>query len=333
MWIFDDQGALGVPRVAIECAAPGSSGFSEHYDGVERGWDLPDVFLNVAFPDGRVYRIREAGKKHPTEGPDGRHSVLGAGPLAFRCVEPFRSWTATYQGTAIEMSTSAMVAGNYEGPRVDVEFHIETTMAVPPWTMGSLFSEGDDVVAFSTGIDYIQGSEKESFRYEQLFRAKGTLRVRDEEQAFNGSGLRIRRQGARTTSGFWGHSWQSALFPGGKAFGCMAWPPRSDGIPSFNEGWIFNGDGGLIPARVVKAPWLKRLQPPLGQDVSVVLESELGVITIEGETVMSTFDVSVLAQNPDFPVLEEAGARYRWDGEETYGMIERSSMRDQIDWS
>ena len=30
-----------------------------------------------------------------------------------------------------------------------------------------------------------------------------------------------------------------------------------------------------------------------------------------------------------FPVLFQAGARYRWNGEETCGMIERSSMRDR----
>jgi len=27
---------------------------------------------------------------------------------------------------------------------------------------------------------------------------------------------------------------------------------------------------------------------------------------------------------PDFPALQQAGVRYRWDGEETYGMLERS---------
>jgi hypothetical protein len=333
MWVFDDRGAVGLPRFALECVSPGSTGFSEHYDGAERPWGLPDVFLNLAFPDGRAYRVRDEAKKHPTLGPDGRHSILGAGPLEFRCIEPFSLWTTSFRGSAVQTSASAMIAGDYQGPRVELEFDIEATMAVPPWTMGSLFTEAEDAEAFATGLNYIQGSETNSFRYEQLFRAKGTLRVGAEEHTFIGTGLRIRRQGGRTTAGFWGHSWQSALFPSGKAFGCMVWPPRSDGVPSFNEGWIFNGDGGLIPARVVQAPWLTKLQPPLGQDVTVVLESERGMTTIEGETVLTTFDVSVRPQNPDFPVLEEAGVRYRWDGEETYGMIERSTMRDKINWS
>ena len=33
---------------------------------------------------------------------------------------------------------------------------------------------------------------------------------------------------------------------------------------------------------------------------------------------------------PDFPVLQQTGVRYRWDGEETYGMMERSSRKDRI---
>jgi len=35
---------------------------------------------------------------------------------------------------------------------------------------------------------------------------------------------------------------------------------------------------------------------------------------------------------PSFPALHQGGVRYRWDGEETYGMLERSSMRDKIIW-
>ena len=73
---------------------------------------------------------------------------------------------------------------------------------------------------------------------------------------FTGTGLRIRRQGVRKLEGFWGHCWQSALFPSGRAFGYIAYPPRPDGEPTYNEGYIFSGDGELVPARVVEAPWL-----------------------------------------------------------------------------
>jgi hypothetical protein len=166
-------------------------------------------------------------------------------------------------------------------------------------------------------------------RYEQLFRAKGTLRIGDETHAFNGSGLRIRRQGVRRIEGFWGHCWQSALFPGGRGFGYITYPPRGDGKPTYNEGYVFEGDGDLVPARVVEAPWLRKLVPR-GDDVSVVLETARGRIRIEGDTALSTFAMGRPELPKDFPVLQQAGVRYRWDGETTWGMMERSTPADQI---
>jgi hypothetical protein len=311
MWVSDDRGEVGLPRFAVEASMP--------------DWDRHDLQVNVAFPDGRVYRLREAYPSIPAVGPDGLATAFGAGPLVFRCAEPFRTWTAEFRGTAVETSTEALIAGNAAGPRVDLEFEVEAAMAVPPWIQGTLFPEAAEMLANS-----VEGKLMGGPRYEQLFRAKGAVRVAGEEHVFTGSGLRIRRQGVRDITEFWGHAWQSALFPSGKAFGYIAYPPRPDGSPSYNEGYLFTGDGGLVPAKVLQAPWLRTLEPG-GQDVSFVLESRLGVTRIEAETVVSTFDVAK-ADMPRFPVLFQGGVRYRWDGEETYGMLERSSMRDKIQW-
>lgn len=76
MWISDDRGALGLPRFAIEAVAS--------------QWERHGLQLNVAFPDGRVYRLREFGDTVPAVDAEGLPTVLGAGPLMFRCVEPFR---------------------------------------------------------------------------------------------------------------------------------------------------------------------------------------------------------------------------------------------------
>jgi len=256
----------------------------------------------------------------------GLPAILGAGPLAFRCVEPFQTWTVTFRGTAVQTSTEALIAGQADESRAELEFHVEATMAVPPWVQGSLLPDAAERLESSVEGDLMGGP-----RYEQLFRAQGTLRVGDEEHAFRGSGLRIRRQGIRRLAEFWGHCWQSALFPSGRGFGYIAYPPRADHAPTFNEGYLLDGDGSLIPARVVAAPWLTKLQPS-GEDVSVVFESSRGQTRIEGETVVSTFDVFKRSDMPDFPVLYQGGVRYRWDGEETYGMLERSSMHDKIAW-
>ena len=319
-WVFDDCGEVGLPRVGIEAVAS--------------SWDTHGLQANVAFPDGRAFRLRQDGKAWPTVGPEGRPTVLGAGPLSFRCVEPFRTWAMTFAGSMVQTSSFDLVAGKRDGPLVDVEFEVEATMATPPWIQGTLLDEAGAQLQSSVEGDLMGGS-----RYEQLFRATGSVRVGAERLTFTGSGLRIRRRGVRRLAGFWGHCWQSALFPSGRAFGYIAYPPRPDGQPTFNEGYVFDGDGNLIPARILEAPWLTKLQP-LGQDVALVVETSRGTIRIEGETVVSTFDIrhddetlaikALKQEMPDFPALQQAGVRYRWDGEESFGMLERSYPLDKI---
>jgi len=319
-WVFDDGGEFGLPRVGIEA--------------LSSNWDAHQIQVNVAFPDGRVFRLREDAASRPVEGPDGRPSVLGAGPLAFTCVREFDTWRMTFDGKAMQTSSADLVEGRKTGPLVDVRFDVEAVLAVPPWVQGALDKESSKQLETSLVGDLMGGP-----RYEQLFRASGLLQVEGEHHSFTGSGLRIRRQGVRKLEGFWGHCWQSALFPSGRAFGYIAYPPRPDGEPAFNEGYVFSGDGDLIPARVVEAPWLRRLQP-IGEDVSVVLETADGTVRIEGKTVLSTHDITdpselptellALMANWSFPALQQAGVRYTWDGEQSIGMLERSIPTDQL---
>jgi hypothetical protein len=319
-WVVDDRGEVGLPRVGIEAVAA--------------NWDAHDLQVNLAFPDGRVFRLRDNGPSMPAHGPDGRPSVLGAGGLAFRCLEPFDTWVMTYDGKAVQTSSFDLVEGKKDGPLVDVSFHVEAMMAVPPWVQGAMQADAAQRLKTSIEGDLMGGP-----RYEQLFRASGAVTVDGAERSFTGSGLRIRRQGVRRLAGFWGHCWQSAVFPSGKAFGYIAYPPRPDGQPTFNEGYIFGGDGELVPARVIKAPWLTRLRP-LGEDVSLTLETADGIVDIAGETVVSTHDIhhnddmysmhALKEEMPSFPAVQQAGVHYRWDGEETYGMLERSNPLDQL---
>jgi hypothetical protein len=62
---------------------------------------------------------------------------------------------------------------------------------------------------------------------------------------------------------------------------------------------------------------------PHGDDVSVELESELGITRIDGVSTLATFHMG----NPGTNGMNnnQGGARYSWDGMTTYGMIERSS--------
>lgn len=320
-WISDDRGGLALPRIGIEAVAS--------------RWERHELQVNVCLGDGTVYRLRSDGPSRPPAGPDGPPSVLGAGGLSFRCNEPFRSWTVSFDGMAVRTSSDDLVRGRREGPPATVSFEVEATMAVPPWVQGALLPEAGQRLASSE-----EGALMGGARYEQLFRAVGRLTLDDGgERTFAGSGLRIRRQGVRHLAGFWGHAWQSAIFPSGRAFGYMAYPPRSDGRPTFNEGFVFSGDGELIPARVVEAPWLRRFQA-VGEDASLTLATASGPVVIQGETVLSTHDIhhnddmasmkEMMAEVPEFPALQQAGVRYSWDGEQTFGMLERSSPMSEI---
>lgn len=140
-------------------------------------------------------------------------------------------------------------------------------------------------------------------RFEQLLRGSGTLRV--------------------------GKVWQTAVFPSGSAFGYIVAAPDADGSPSYNEGFVYV-DGQMRPAQVVEAPWLRKLDCP--QQVPVVLATDTGEVRIDGETIASNFYPYNPTRTWTQSVLsyEMATARYRWNGEETYNMIERSALPEQI---
>jgi hypothetical protein len=315
VWMWDEGLDFGMPRIGIEA--------------VGDQWDTHDVQCNIALAGGQLLTIFEPGPVHDPKGADGEARVLGAGPLSFELVDPFVHWRMRLEGTAVATTVEAQIAGEQPsgGARVPVEIEVDLRSAVPPFENGTLRADAAKVMAEQEEGILIGGP-----RFEQLFRATGTFTVDGKAQPLNGGGLRIRRTGPRRIARFWGHAWQSAVFPSGRAFGHLVYPPRADGRPTYNEGYVFDGDGGLVPARVVDAPWLRRMQPR-GEDVSVVLETERGNVRIHGETQLSAFHAIPVTENSDFPVLQQCIARYTWDGESANGMLERSSLPNQVERS
>jgi len=309
VWIEEENGRFGM-RIGIEAASP--------------DWDEHLIWLDIAFADGRVMSRRSDEPVHPAIGPEGLPTIRGAGPLRFRCVDPFKKWTASFKGPASETTAEALMRDRDPDASAnkDVAFEIEMSMVVPPWAPGTMSSEARAALNGGDG-DFV------SPRYEQLFRAKGDMSIGDEHYSFAGQGLRIRRTGFRKFEGFWGHCWQSAVFPSGKAFGFNIFPPREDGVPNYAEGYVFAGDGALQPARPVDVPWMKSLTPG-GDDVPLVLDTDSGPVRIEGTTFVNTRSRSHSVLPPDFPIVQQAHARYRWDGEEATGMIERSTKPSKL---
>lgn len=309
-WAYDDTGFVGFPRIGVEAVG---SNWTEH-----------QYQVNVAFSDGRVYRVRELGTRHSPLDEQGRAAIIGAGPLEFRCRQPFHTSTATFDGVALETSTDALLRGEQGGRPVRVAFDIEATVAAPPWANGTMSERAAQHMASAVEGIFMGGN-----RFEQLFRASGWLRVGDEEHRFTGTGTRVRRQGPREMAGFWGHCQQSAVFPSGRGFGYIAYRPRPDGSDSYNEGYVFTGEGALLPARVVSAPWLAE-PPRIGDDVSVVLESELGEAEIKGTTTVSVLNLGDPTSDNALAALHQAGVRYEWDGEPASGALERSTPPREI---
>lgn len=307
VWIEEENGAFAL-RLGVEAVA--------------EQWDRHELWLDVAFPDGRLYQRRIAADTLPAIGPEGLPTIRGTGPMTFRCVEPFRLWTAAFEGEADALTTQTLIdtpiPDESQFLQADIGIDVAMTMAAVPWIPGSLLPEAAEALGGEQG-DFM------SPRYEQLFRCEGSLRIDGEERAFRGNGLRIRRTGFRAFAGFEGHCWQSAVFPSGKGFGFNVYPPRTDGRPSYAEGFIIDESGLRIPARPVQVPWLRKLVTG-GESVPFVLETIDGRrVEVQGETFVNVRSRGHAVLPPDFPIVQQAHARYAWDGEETVGMIERSS--------
>jgi hypothetical protein len=306
MWVWDDRGRFAFPRIGIEA--------------VGATWERSfGAALCMAMPGGRLLLVNEDAPPHPVTDDRGRPRVLGAGPLRFECAEPFAHWRLTFDGRVVSIDVGDFLArGDHRVPAgegaqsVPLTLHLDARAMAPPWVQGSHDPEGHFVVG--------------EHRFEQLCAVTGTVTADGETTLFTGGALRVHRKGGkRGDYGDWyGHAWQSAYFPSGRAFGFIHYRPRPDGSVKYREGWILDG-AGIVPARVVETPWMSDVQPA-GEDVSFTLRARGAEIRIAGETFVSSFrPPRPIGDGTSFPLLQSAIARYRWGDEDAYGMIERSA--------
>jgi hypothetical protein len=315
IWLFEENGAFALPRNGIE--AQGAV------------WNRHRFDCNFAFPDGRVLRESARADTLPAIGPDGTASVLGAGPLSFTCLEPFRRWNIAYRGEVYDGTVQQQIeqtfsiyadTGPHNHPRVALEYEVEIEMAAPAWVQDY---RHDQLAGMSEAQRRDAGLMGYGYRIEQLFRGGGTLKLGGETRAFKALGSRIHRQSVRPMAAFRGHCWQSALFPDGRAFGYIAYPllPGESEDQRHNIGYVVQ-DGRLYPAKATDIPFLRRIVPR-GDDVSLKLESALGTWRIGGATELSTFHLGNAGVNGFHN--QQSGVRYTLDGMAAFGMIERSS--------
>lgn len=315
VWIEEENGLFAM-RVGVE--AVGSH------------WDRHEMWLDIAFADGRLWSRRGDGETRSPYDAEGRPTVRATGPLRFECVEPFRRWTVAFEGD-VARTSAAEIRDNPDFTETQwspVSFAIDMDMAAPPWQPGTMTPEAAEALGGRQG-------QFMSPRYEQLFRCTGTLTIDGETRSFKANGLRIRRTGFRAFAGFSGHCWASAVFPSGKAFGFNIYPAPDNGDPQYLEGWVIGADGRRVGARPVEVPWLRRLETG-GEAVPIVLETLDGTrIAIAGTTFTNTRSRGGHVLPPDWPkdwpIVQQSHATYTWDGETTTGMIERSSKPSVMD--
>jgi hypothetical protein len=253
--------------------------------------------------------------------------VLGAGGVRFECLEPFRRWRVAFDDEVYDSRIEDQIRGNFrvyadaaidpELKRTRLKFDVELSMAAPAWTQDF---RPEKLAGLSEAERIDAGLMGYGWRVEQLFRGEGELSLDGQTRAFKCLGSRIHRQSVRPMGAFRGHCWQSAVFPDGRAFAYIAYPPREDGS-TYNTGYVYQ-DGRWRLARATKIPFLRNIMPE-GDDVSLELESDLGVTRIAGATTLATFHIG----NPGVNSMnnQQGAVRYTWDGAETLGMIERSS--------
>ncbi len=310
MWMFEENGAFGFPRMGIEVVA-------------ER-WGDNRFNCNFALPQGRVLTGAGYGAVPSPLDAGGRPSIIGGGPITFQCIEPFKRWKLVYDGPALDGTVAEQIAGSYgkNNASTNVRLEAEMTMVTPAW-----------VQEFSGDIENMSKEEAENaqamglgYRYEHHFRATGTLSIDGGSRDFKATGLRIHRQSIRRLEGFFGHCWLSALFPDDSGFGLLVYPPaKGSDEYSYNDAVIYK-NGKQYLAKVIKAPLLSGTVAE-GEALEIELESELGRSRITGVTTLSTFK----AGQPELAglVLQQAGALYTWGDQQAYGMVERSYNPDK----
>lgn len=309
-WLYEEGGAFGIPRVGVE---------AEPYSWNERRYQA-----NFAFADGRVLLSSGKGPTPPILDKDGRSAVLGGGPLTFQCIEPFRRWLLRFDGMVIDTTVADQIALTVDRSKlVPLRYEFELAMAVPPDVQDISPAK---FAALPMGKQRDAASIGLGWRFTQLMRGEGEVTVDGTRRSARVVGNRVKRRSVRTDGLFLrGHCWQGVVFPDGRAAGYEARPVHDEGHEPWNEGFVYQ-DGRMYRARATRIPWLRRIVDK-GDDVSFELESELGVTRIAGTSALSTFQLG--RDHLRGLRLHQGGARYSWDGQTAYGMIERSAYPEQ----
>ena len=291
--------------------------------------------IGIFLPDGDLLVAKYHGR-------DGSDRSAGAGPLKIRCIEPFRTWVAEFDGLAHRVSRQSIMTEVYQDSiAVMAKFNIVFSAVAPMWDL----EKGANLpsLVLVDGVEAKHDDPNRIHHFEQLGQFKGDISYEGKTVHMHGGGVRDHSWGPRDYWPLVGSVWINAVFPSGKAIMLML--TRVTGF-AFDVGYVYRGDGTpLEVVKVVEHPFVSDVETedrsvhadPLADGAErhfrFVFDGSKGRETIEGELLhaMGTSYVSpnhellgtALDRIADGSQLAECPARFTWDGETGVGVRER----------
>ncbi len=291
-----------------------------HLGTVADAWELWEDRALVTLPDGEgVLSMWAYHRTDPARRPAGAN-------LRFECLQPFRRWRVTFDGFCLRTPQESMRTGLVrDGEKVRLQLDLEIECATPVW-------DAHTAAAAATGRGGMDQQQWAKEHYEQLYRARGTVRWGRREVAFDGTGWRDHSRGPRgddSVNGWGGHVIAGCLFPGsGRAFGLSRYW-STDGTVTLEGGYVVEA-GALTHVRVVDVPRLDGLVAsgevlPFG----LAWQDRRLELTATTRTGLWTTFAGGLPYGVASPGRAYAinWASCDWDGDVGYVYVERSDLR------
>jgi hypothetical protein len=259
----------------------------------------------VLLPDDQLL-VSKSFACHPIEtGP-------GAAAMEFVCEDPWNRWTSRFHGAAIPTDRASLGDSLVtDVVKTGLSFDLSWEAHSPIWEMG------EEMRKQSWG----------HLHYEQLCRVTGRVAYGDTELVLDGHGLRDHTRGPRDFGPVERHCWIYGVFPSGRGFVLL----DVTAGPRMSRAMVLGEDGSMVEAKVRTAPLLASRA---GGDDSYTLDFdwESGSAHIEAEILANCPCAFGLPSEVLFGydpahtshALFEGMARLTWDGEEGYGLTERT---------
>lgn len=169
--------------------------------------------------------------------------------------------------------------------------------------------------------------------HSQLCRVTGWIEHGGRRVAFSGNGIRDHTVGPRDFTSLARHCWISGLSPHGRGFLLLSME-SSHSVAPLNLGFVLE-DGQLHDAEPIAIPYMRKLAERDSCE-PLVLRYSGGEARISVE-LLHSLSLGLMRPNeltigcdPDAAtnLVVEGHSRFEWDGEELYGLTERSLAID-----